>query len=158
RGAAAVQLGEARRIACEQVLGDEPLLILEGAHGRGVVDQRELARDRGVAVGGRGPERIEPDGAHDAAGERRAEGSQRQPDRELVGTPVSESRSVSPNEPHRREHSERTCDRRAFSARRGVKGSDRARGGRAKTYRSGRRTFRGPRSGRAPGPARTLPY
>ena len=50
---ARLQLGQPGAVAGQQVLGDESLLILEGAHRGRVVDQRELLRDRDARHRGR---------------------------------------------------------------------------------------------------------
>ncbi len=41
-GAVALELGQPGPVAGQEILGDEPLLIEEGAHRGGVVDEREL--------------------------------------------------------------------------------------------------------------------
>ena len=69
RRPAGLELGEPGAVAAQQVLGDEPLLVLERAHRGGVVDERELLADGDAGHRGRVLQRRQPDRAHDADGD-----------------------------------------------------------------------------------------
>ena len=63
--AAGFELREPGTVPRQQVLGDEAFLVLERAHGRGVVDERHLLGDRDARHRGRVLQRRQPDRTHD---------------------------------------------------------------------------------------------